>query len=174
MGRKPKSEEMRGISRIDSNGTHGWFVRVYRNGKTYSKLYSDKKYGGKERALKIAKKARDHAYKTIPLVKKQRKKHRRLTRGTRRNRSGIVGVNRTTKENKKGIESHYYQVTWSPEVGKIKNKQWSVKKYGEKGAFLMAWEFRKNVMKQIHGEKYDWEKDITDWDEYNRLMKLED
>jgi hypothetical protein len=38
----------------------------------------------------------------------------------------------------------------------------------------MAWEFRKNVMKQIHGEKYDWEKDITDWDEYNRLMKLED
>ena len=44
MAKRKEEDDMKGISRIDSNGTHGWFVRVYRNGKTYSKLYSDKKY----------------------------------------------------------------------------------------------------------------------------------
>lgn len=45
---------MKGISRIDFQHTHGWFVRVYREGVTHSKLFSDKKYGGKTQALKRA------------------------------------------------------------------------------------------------------------------------
>lgn len=43
-----------GVSRIDSKNTHGWFVRVYRNGKTHSKLFSDSKFGGREDGLRAA------------------------------------------------------------------------------------------------------------------------
>ena len=41
---------MKGISRIDSTSTHGWFVRAYRNNKTYSKLLSDSKFGSRREA----------------------------------------------------------------------------------------------------------------------------
>jgi hypothetical protein len=54
-----KRTVMKGISRIDSGSTHGWFVRVYKNTKTFSKLFSDRKIGGKGKALKEAKEHRD-------------------------------------------------------------------------------------------------------------------
>ena len=50
-----------GISRIDSKHTHGWYVRVYANGGVFvSKLFSDRLYGGKQKALENAIKYRDH------------------------------------------------------------------------------------------------------------------
>lgn len=54
-----KRTAMKGISRIDSRSTHGWFVRGYKEGKTYTKLFSDKKTGGKGKALDAAKAYRD-------------------------------------------------------------------------------------------------------------------
>jgi len=42
------------ISRIDSESTHGWNVRVRFQGKTKCKLFSDKKYGNRNSALIIA------------------------------------------------------------------------------------------------------------------------
>ncbi len=149
--------DMKGISRIDSKGTHGWYVRVYKNGKTYSKLYSDNKYGGRDRALKIARKARKvavQAMKSVPT-----KRVRRLVTSDRRNKSGVIGVNRTTKKNRSGTISEYYQVTWSPRAGRTKNKQWSIRKYGEKKAFELACTFRHSVMREIHGTRYDDELD---------------
>lgn len=56
---------MKGISRIDSGSTHGWFVRGYKGGLTYSKLFSDKKNGGKGKALKLAKEYRDKLHKEL-------------------------------------------------------------------------------------------------------------
>jgi len=53
---------MKGISRIDSGSTHGWFVRGYRNGTTYSKLFSDRKLGGKGKAKKMAQEYRDQLH----------------------------------------------------------------------------------------------------------------
>lgn len=144
---------MKGISRIDSKGTHGWYVRVYKNGKTYSKLYSDRKYGGKERALKIAQKAHKMAVEAMKAI--PTKRSRRLVKSDKRNKSGVIGVNRTQKHNRSGTVSEYYQVTWSPKPGKIKNKQWSIRKYGEEKAFKLACEFRHQVMRTIHGDKYE-------------------
>ncbi|HYX07369.1 MAG TPA: hypothetical protein VE912_11605 [Bacteroidales bacterium] len=154
-----RKNDMKGISRVDSKGTHGWYVRVYKNGKTYSKLYSDNKYGGKERALKIAKKARkmaEQAMKSIPT-----KRTRRLVKSDRRNKTGVIGVNRTKKRNRSGTVSEYYQVTWSPKPGTTKNKQWSINKYGEDKAFQLACDFRHQVMRNIHGERYDEEMNIS-------------
>ncbi len=143
---------MKGISRIDAKGTHGWYVRIYKSGKTYSKLYSDNKYGGKERALTFAKKAREMALETLKNLPESNS--RRLVSHDKRNKSGIIGVSRTTKTDSMGEKSVYYQVTWSPQKGQIKNRQWSVKKYGEDEAFRRAKEFRENVMLEIYGEEY--------------------
>lgn len=54
-----KDNKNKGISRIDSGSTHGWFVRGYKNGKTYSKLFSDLKCGGKKKAQDMAREYRD-------------------------------------------------------------------------------------------------------------------
>jgi hypothetical protein len=149
---RKRNPEMKGISRIDAKGTHGWYVRIYKNGKTYSKLYSDNKYGGKDRALNFAKKARQIALDTLKSIPDD--ESRRLVTHDKRNKSGIIGVSRTTKTNADGIKSEYFQVTWSPEKGKIKNRQWSVKKYGEEEAFRRAKEFRESVMSEIYGDNY--------------------
>ena len=48
------------ISRIDSGSTHGYFVRTYKKGKVLEpKLFSDRKIGGKRKALEAAKAYRD-------------------------------------------------------------------------------------------------------------------
>lgn len=60
----------KGISRIDSGSTHGWFVRGYRNGKTYSKLFSDRKCGGKAKAQKLAREHRDQLVKKLQAIPK--------------------------------------------------------------------------------------------------------
>lgn len=64
----------KGISRIDSGSTHGWFVRGYRNGKTYSKLFSDRKCGGKGKAQKLAREYRDQLVKKLQAIPKAPKK----------------------------------------------------------------------------------------------------
>ncbi len=153
MGRRPRTPEMKGISRIDAKGTHGWYVRIYRKGRTYSRLFSDSKYGDRERALKFAMRERDHLYANEQNLPD--KPNRRLVTHDRRNKSGIIGVSRTVKNNKNETTSVYYQVTWSPRKGEIKNRQWSVRKYGEEAAFRMAKEFRSKVMYDIYGSRYD-------------------
>ncbi|KPP98656.1 MAG: AP2 domain [Bacteroidetes bacterium HLUCCA01] len=150
--KKKRDPEMKGISRIDTKGTHGWYVRIYRAGRTYSKLYSDNKYGGTDKALEFAKKARKVAQEKLDSTIGTRS--RRLVTHDKRNKSGIIGVSRTTKKTASGDVSLYYQVTWSPEKGKIKNRQWSVRKYGEEEAFRRAKEFRDSVMHEIYGEEY--------------------
>jgi len=142
-----EQQQLKGISRIDTRDTHGWYVRIYKNGKTYSKLYSDNKYGGKERALLVAQKARVIALEALKELPREPK--RRLVRTDRRNKSGIIGVSKTTKINKNGTTSDYFQVTWSPEPGKVKNRQWSVKKYGEEEGGRRAVEYRQQGMKEI-------------------------
>lgn len=153
-----KNENIKGISRIDSGSTHGWYVRVYRNGKTYAKLYSDKKYGGSDRALRYAKKAKELAQKSIEKEPKKYKK--RMVTKTSRNSTGIVGVSKTRKKNRSGNYSEYYQVTWTPEKGVVKNRQWSIKKYGQREALKMAVDFRDEIMKDKFGERYeDWKRE---------------
>jgi len=146
---------MKGISRIDTKDTHGWYVRIYKNGKTYSKLYSDNKYGGKDRALQVAYKARLVALEALKDLPKESK--RRLVMSDKRNKSGIIGVSKTTKINKNGTTSEYYQVTWSPEPGKVKNRQWSVRKYGLEEARRLATDFRREVMEQIYGSRVNFD-----------------
>ena len=127
-----------GIARIDqpSHHTHGFFVRISRQGKTYSGFFSDKKFGGQELALAVAQ---DYYLKLKKLLGVPQKRARRLRaeNGGRRGKSGIVGVQRVIDRRVKPWRK-YWVAAWSPELGVYRKKQFSIRKFGEETAKQLA------------------------------------
>jgi hypothetical protein len=148
-----RSKVNKGISRIDSGSTHGWFVRGYRNGKTYSKLFSDRKSGGKGKAQKLAKAYRDELNEELEAIPKK-PRQRRIVISDSRNTTGELGVSRTTKVGPNGTKHECYSVSWRPEPGMQKCTSFSIKKYGEKKSFKLAVEHRRKMMREIHGPSF--------------------
>ncbi len=148
-----KDVSMKGISRIDSGSTAGWFVRVYRNGKTFSKLFSDSKLDGKENALKEAKIHRDELVTQVAQMTK-RPRSRRVVFRDARNKTGEIGVSRTVRKGANGKVYESFSVSWRPEPGKQKCTSYSIRKYGEKRAFQMAVAHRRRVMKETFGDSF--------------------
>ena len=148
-----RSTANKGISRIDSGATHGWFVRGYRNQKTYSKLFSDRKHGGKGKAHKLAKIYRDELIEELEQIPKKPGKTRSVT-SEARNTTGEIGVSRTIKTSPNGTKHEMYAVTWRPTPGVQKCTSFSLKKYGEKKAFKMAVDFRRARMREIYGKDF--------------------
>lgn len=144
---------MKGISRIDSGSTHGWFVRAYRNNKTYSKLLSDSKFGSKESALKEAIKIRDQFITQLAKIKKKPSK-RRVVKRDCRNVTGELGVSRTSKKAHNGQYYESFTVSWRPKPGVQKSTSFSIRKYGEEKALQLAIEHRRQMMKKIHGVNF--------------------
>ena len=62
-----KRTAMKFISRIDSARTHAYFVRTYKDAVVVAKLFSDKKHGGKGKALAAAKAYRTEVRKKYKL-----------------------------------------------------------------------------------------------------------
>ncbi|MFP4166639.1 MAG: hypothetical protein ACLFUF_05660 [Opitutales bacterium] len=143
-----KSEK--GISRIDSGTTHGWFVRGYRNGKIYSKLFSDRKSGGKGKALALARDYRDELQDKLEAIPKKP----RIVLSDTRNKTGELGISRVTEIDPNRGDHDCYSVSWRPEPGVQERASFSINKYGEKKAFRLAVEFRKARMREIHGPKF--------------------
>ena len=148
MAKKPKKNK--GISRIDSGSTHGWFVRGYRNGETYSKLFSDKKCGGKGKALESARSYRNKLHKKLAAIPRK-PRGRRIVYRDSRNTTGVLGVCRTAKSDPGGKVNERYSVSWRPEPGVQKCTSFSINKYGEKRAFQMAVSHRRKMMREIYG-----------------------
>ena len=142
--------EDKGISRIDSGTTHGWFVRGYKNGKTYSRLFSDKKWGGAEKAMESAKAFRDQLFSELEQIPRKPRRRRIVFRDSR-NTTGILGVCRTSKHSPNGTVNECYSVSWRLEPGVQKCTSFSIRKYGEKRAFMMAVAHRRKMLKDIHG-----------------------
>ena len=143
----------KGISRIDSGSTHGWFVRGYRNGRTYSKLFSDRKCGSKAKAQRMAQEYRDQLATELEQIPKK-PRARRIVTSDSRNTTGELGVSRTTKIGPNGTKHECYSVSWRPEPGVQKCTSFSVKKYGEKKAFNLAVAHRRKMMREIHGPSF--------------------
>ncbi|MEM1157653.1 MAG: AP2 domain-containing protein [Verrucomicrobiota bacterium] len=137
---------LKGISRIDQEEkhNHGWFVRVTRKGKTYSAFFTDKKHGGKGKALAAAKVGLEKLRAKYPPM--SRKEFARVQR--RKTKSGIVGVTRLTKK-VKGKNYDFWQATWSPRTGVIEKKVYSITKYGEDKAKRLAVKARKEGIKNM-------------------------
>ena len=129
------------ISRIDLPlmKTHGWQIRLRRQGKLFSKFFSDRKHGGVEEALTIARAYRNELIKSLPDPVRAGAEGKM----TRRNVSGVVGVSRIVI--KSGLRRYeFWQATWSCESGVRKRMKFSVRRYGEDRAFELACVARKN------------------------------
>ncbi len=162
-----KAINLKGISRVDSpdRNEHCWLVRATKDSVTYSKSFADKKYGGKENALKIAVEYRDKLYKSLNIdPSKPRKRGFRVFpypffTKKNNNKTGVVGVYRATKtveketpEGKKNIVVRDYFVA-SINVEKYKQVQkfFSVAEYGEEKARKLAIAWRKKMEKEVAG-----------------------
>ena len=160
--------KLKGISRIDSGSTHGWFVRGYRNGKTYSKLFSDKKLGGKDEALESAVEYRDQLLTDLEQIP-AKPRNRRIVYRDSRNTTGVLGVCRTAKKSANGTINECYSVSWRPEPGLQKCTSFSIRKYGEKKAFNLAVAHRRKMLREIFGpgifKKMRQQGDIADLDD---------
>jgi hypothetical protein len=138
-------ESLKGISRIETSSTLGWYVRVYRNKKTYSKYFSDTKFGGKDKALETAIFQKEELSRMISKIPKKPTKRRVVTKD-KRNITGVLGVSRTSKKASNGKSYDCYTVSWRPEPKVQKSTSFSIKKYGEEKALEMAIELRrKNI-----------------------------
>ncbi len=121
------------ISRIDHNSTHGYQVRVVREGKEHSKHFSDNKYGGKKAARKAAI---DFERALIKALGPPKKGPRFLPKN---NKSGYLGVSKTRQYGRKGLyeDIWVWQATWVDEKsGKPVTTRFSENKYGEKAKLL--------------------------------------
>lgn len=150
--RPPKSKKLKNISRIDSKNTHGWYVRVYLNGKVFAaKLFSDKICGGKEKALKYATLYRDHNQMVADLQRSQTKRVRRkpfFSSTARKNSTGVIGVNEV-HTTIRGREVHYIQATWS-ENGQPRSKKFYVSRFRDRdGSMKEAIKLRKQKEKEM-------------------------
>lgn len=137
---------MAGISRIDQpeKHNHGWFVRLTRRGERYSAFFSDRKNGGKNRALKLAQKEYARLIKNHPPM--SRKDFAQIQR--RSNKTGIVGVTKLVKE-VRGKKYKFWQATWSPVPGKVAKQAFSVTRYGETKAKSLAIAARKKGLNSM-------------------------
>lgn len=145
---KASETKEKGISRIDSGSTHGWFVRGYRNGKTFSRLFSDLKCGGRDKSLRAARDFRSMLYSQLENMP-ARPRSRRIVTKDARNKTGVLGVCKTTKKSPKGVSHECFSVSWRPSPGVQKCTSFSIRKYGEKEAFRLAVEHRTRMMQRI-------------------------
>ncbi len=135
---------------MDSGSNHGWFVRGYKNGKTYRKLFSDRKSGGKSKAQNLARQYRDELRERLAEIP-NKPRGRRIVYRDSRNATGVIGVCRTAKRSTNGKVYECYSVSWRPEEGVQKATSFSIRKYGEKRAFQLAVAHRRKMLHEIHG-----------------------
>jgi hypothetical protein len=142
------------IARIDQakadgkGATHGWEVKIHRRGESVHKFFSDRKWGGKLKALTEAQGFRDEVLAKL----KPYSRVEIANAKTVRNRSGIVGVRRVDKARKKNGQVYwgtFWEASWSPEPGVHKHRLFSVQKYGERKAKALAVDARKKGLRQM-------------------------
>ena len=132
-----KRSAMKGISRIDSGSTHGWFVRSYRAGRTYSKLFSDRKHGGKSKALQLAKSHRDELAEELEALPKKRRPAEVASGG--RGRAGATGIARVTSiDPDGGADFEGYEASYYPKPGVFESVSFSIDAFGEAKALDLA------------------------------------
>ncbi len=147
---KRKSKH-KGISRIDTADTHGYYARVYHNCRTYSKLFSDRVWGGKRKAMDAAIQWRQDEAKRIQKLAEKDPSYRKRARSN----TGVIGVSKTMKRNRNGTISPCYSVSWHPKPGIHKCTSFSIRRHGDKKAFKLACEFREARVKDYKKTRPD-------------------
>ena len=144
---------MYGISRIDDDRhrTHAWRVSLRRQGKMHVRNFPDRKYGGKTKALRLAKAYRDEVVAQNPPT--TRRQHCSVLR--RNNKTGVSGVCAYSKPYylKDGTvkELRYWEANWPGEQGENITARFSVATYGETVARHMAIRAREKGLAKVEG-----------------------
>lgn len=147
---------MKGISRIDHRRTHGWLARLYRDGVTHSKMFSDGRYEHDRGKAFIA------ARRWL-LDMQSRHPRRQLPFRTtlpRNNKTGVIGVCYTWHTTRSGERLRCYAVNYLDDEGNIRHKRFVVDDYaGKAEAFAEAVQFRRawerEARAQSRQEKHD-------------------
>jgi hypothetical protein len=148
---QPKRARIYGLRRIEAKRSHtrGWFVTLMRKGRTYSRHFSDQVYGGRGAALDAALRYRDQVIEEHPPM--SRRAYAQIPRSD--NRSGVRGVYRVAiprpYKDRHYPTVWYWAALWSPQPGVHKRKSFSVKKYGEVGAFRRALAARRKGLEEM-------------------------
>jgi hypothetical protein len=142
-----------GIQRIDKQATrtHAWAVFFQRRGRIFHKYFSDGRYGGRQAAYEAAVAYRARlARRHRPIIRRDFVQIRK-----RSNRSGHVGEvkYRYMQQTRHGREVRlYWMAIWTPERGgRPKQKKFSILKYGNKRAFELAKETRRQAVAALQG-----------------------
>lgn len=143
---KRQSGKNKLITRIDHKNTHGWNVRIVKDGDTHSRLFSDGVHGGKRKALDAARSFRDKLH--LKLFKRPVSERREIRYSNARNSTGVVGVSLSIRQRGSGVYE-YYVATWCPRKGRQARKAFSVSMYGRRKAFRMACDFRRSKENEI-------------------------
>ena len=158
-----KTKAKYGISRIDdpTHRTHAWRVSLRRQNRMFVKNFTDKKHGGKNKALKAAKEYRDQVIAENPPT--TRKQFCSTLR--RHNTSGIPGVYRYAKSytlaNGEERKVWYWESTWPARKEGIEKATFSVKTYGERKAKALAVAAREQGINKLDGVFWASERGVT-------------
>ncbi|MEM9237541.1 MAG: hypothetical protein AAGB14_12240 [Verrucomicrobiota bacterium] len=127
------------ITRIDLPrvGTHGWQVRMQRRGERYGKFFADGQ-SGPRKSYDAAKSWRDGL-----IAKLEEDSGARVCTKSSRNSSGVIGVSKVSVSASNGSTYHFWQATWSPTPGERRTVKFSVRRHGDRQAFRMAVEARR-------------------------------
>jgi hypothetical protein len=147
------SKAMYGISRIDTEQfrTHAWRVKLVRRGQVYIKNFPDKRFGGKQKALREAKAYRDELLVKHPPISRQEFCSIRRSN----NRTGITGVYRYAKsfvlKNGKVKKNWYWEATWPIGKSQQSHRAFSVNELGEAKAKRLAIATREEALAALEG-----------------------
>lgn len=134
---------MTGIYRIDHHGPRGWRVSVQRQHRLHTRKFPDHRYGGTAQALDAAQTYRDALLAAHPPMTRRAQ----CAILKRNNRSGVSGVTRSIvldRRLKAVAPTVYWVARWPGENGRAIQRRFSVKRFGEWGAFLKAVEARQH------------------------------
>lgn len=127
----------------DRHPTHGWQVRIRRQGKQHTKFFSDERCGGRDGALQTAVEYRDGLLEHLP-----EPDNPALRSAEARSKTGVVGLNFCAKDDGSGRQKPYVQLSWLNGQGVRKSASYSVDKWGLRRAL---W----NACTRLHREKDD-------------------
>ncbi len=126
-------KQMKNITRMEYETPYGWWVRFNYDNQSYSKFFSDKKYGGENLALLSA-----HAWMKDTKEKANIPNTQLQVGGGARSNTGVRGVSFCANSNR-------YFASWCDAIGIPGATSFSVKKYGQKKAFKLACKKRQQM-----------------------------
>jgi hypothetical protein len=124
----------------------GWQVALRRRGKLRRRQFGDAEHGGRVPALERAVEWRDALLRWLPPATLIRKRYARNT-------TGVIGVQLARDQTRGGRLSLRYRATWHEIDGRLRMRSFSVDKYGDERAKVLATNARRRAISRLLRER---------------------